>query len=51
MFALICRNVRNGGENISAVSGRSLYAIAVIYAAFSGLVIDVKVLEVIVKVD
>lgn len=51
MFALICRNVRYGRENISAVSGGSLYAISVIYAAFSGLMVDVKVLEVIVKVD
>ena len=51
MFTLICRNVRNGGENVSAVSGGSLYAIAVIYATFSSLVVNVKVLEVIVKVD
>lgn len=51
MFTFVCRNVRDSSEDISAVSGGTLYAIAVIYAAFTGLVVDVKVLEVVVKVD
>lgn len=51
MFTFVCRNVRDGSEDISAVSGGTLYAIAVIYTAFTGLVVDVKVLEVVVKVD
>ena len=51
MFTFVCRNVGDGCEDVGAVSGGTLNAIAVIYAAFTGLMVDVKVLEVVVKVD
>ena len=43
--------MRNGGKDIGAVGGGALDAISVIDAALSCLVIDVEVLEVVVKVD
>jgi len=51
MLTLIGSDVGDSGENVGAVSSGSLDAISVVDTAFSGLVIHVKVLEIIVKVD
>ena len=51
MLTLIGSDVRDSGENVGAVSSGSLDAISVVYTTFSGLVIYVKVLEIIVEVD
>ena len=41
----------NGRENVCAVSGRALDAVAVIDSALARFMVDVEVLEVVVKVD
>ena len=41
----------NGRENVGAVGGRALDAVAVIDAALARFMVDVEVLEVVVKVD
>lgn len=51
MLGLVSGNVRNGGEDIGAVGSRAFDAVSVVYATLACLVIDIKVLEVIVKVD
>ena len=51
MSALVGHDVENGRENVGAVGGRALNAVAVVDAALAGLMVDVEVLEVVVKVD
>jgi hypothetical protein len=51
MFALVGGNVRYGGEDIGAVGSGTLDAVSVVYAALPGFVVDVEVLEVVVKVN
>lgn len=51
MLGLVSGNVRNGGEDIGAVGSRAFDAVSVVYATLACLVIDIKVLEVIIKVD
>ena len=51
VLGLIRRNVRDGGEDICAVSRGPLNAVSVVDAALAGLVVDVKVLQVVVEVD
>lgn len=51
MLRLVGSNVRDRGEYISTMSGGALNTIAVIDASFACLVIDVKILEVIVKIN
>lgn len=51
MFAFVRRDMRYGCENISAMRSGALDAIAVVDTAFSGFMINVEVLEVVVEVD
>ena len=51
MFALVGGDVRYGGKDVGAMGSRTLDAVSVVYAALPGFVVDVKVLEVVVKVD
>ena len=51
MLALVCSDVRNGGEYIGRVSGSPFDAISVIDAPFASLSINIKVLQVVVEVD
>jgi hypothetical protein len=51
MLGLVGRDVRDGSEDICAVCGRTFDAISVVDTALSGFVINVKVLQIIVKVD
>ena len=51
MFALVGHDVENSHENVGAVGRRVLDAVAVVDAALAGLMVDVEVLEVVVKVD
>ena len=43
--------MRYGGEHVGTVCGRALNAISMIDTTFSGFVVDVEVLKVIVEVD
>lgn len=51
MFALVGGDVGDGGEDVGAVGGGTLDAVAMIDAALACFVINVKVLEVVVEVD
>lgn len=51
MLAFVGCDVRNGGKDVGAVGSRTFDAVSVVDTAFSGLVVDVKVLEIVVKVD
>ena len=51
VLGLVGGDVRDGGEDVGAVRGAPLDAVAVVDAAFAGLVVDVEVLEVVVEVD
>lgn len=51
MLALVCGDMRNGGEDIGGVRSGALDAVSVVNASLSGFSIHIKVLEVIVEVD
>ena len=51
VLGLVGSDVRDGGEYVSAMGGATLDAVAVIDATFAGFVVDVKVLEIVVKID
>jgi len=51
MFGFIGSDVRNGGEDICAVCRGAFDAISVVDTTLSGFVINVKVLQVVVKVN
>ena len=51
VLALVCSDVRNGGEDIRRVGGGPFDAISVIDAPFASLSINVKVLQIVVEVD
>jgi hypothetical protein len=51
MFGLVSGDVRDGSKDICAVCGRTFDAIPVVDTTLSGLVIDIEVLKVVVKVD
>ena len=51
MLALVCSDMRNRSENIRAVCRRTFDTVSVVNAALARFVVDVKVLEVVVKVD
>lgn len=51
MFRFVCCDVRNSGENVCTMCGGTLNAVAVVDAALSSFVINVKVLEVVVEVN
>lgn len=51
MFTLVRGNVRNGGEDIGTVSGGTFDTISMVDPPLSCFVIDVEILEVVVKVD
>src|SRR5277367_6555801 len=51
MFRLVCGDMRDGGEYVCTMSGGPFDAVSVVNASFACLVIDVKVLKVVVKVD
>jgi len=50
MFTLIGGYVRNGREDVGTVGGRTFDTISVVDASLSCFVIDIEVLEVVVKV-
>lgn len=50
VLALVCSDMRHGRENIGAVCGRSFYAVSVVDTSFPSFMIDVEILEVVVKV-
>lgn len=51
VLALVRGDVRDGREDVGAVGGAALDAVAVVDAALARLVVDVEVLQVVVKVD
>ena len=51
MFALVDCDVGNGHKNIGTVGGRALDAVVVVDAVLAHLMVDIEVLEVVVKVD
>lgn len=50
MFTLVSGNVGNGGEDIGTVGGGTFDTISMVNPSFSRFVIDVEILEVVVKV-
>ena len=51
MLGLVRSDVRDGGEDVCAVRRGPLNAVSVVDSALAGLVVDVKVLQVVVEVD
>lgn len=51
MLAFVRGDVTDGGEYVSAVCGGTLDAIPVIDATLASFMVDIKVAEVIVKID
>lgn len=51
MLRFVGGDVRDSGEYVGRVSGRSLNAVSVVDSSLAGLMIDVKVLEVVVEID
>lgn len=51
MLRLVGGDVRDGGKDVGAVSSGSLDAVAVVDASLAGLVVDVKVGQIVVEVD
>jgi hypothetical protein len=51
MFRLICRDVGHRREHVRAMCGRTFDTIAVVYATLASFMVDIKVLEVVVKID
>lgn len=51
VLGLVRRDVRHGRKDVGAVGRRALDAVAVVDAALARLVVDVKVGQVVVKVD
>lgn len=51
MFRFVGGDMRDGGEDVGTMGSGTFDAVSVIYTTFSGLVIDVKILEIIIKVD
>lgn len=51
MLGLVSSDMGHGGKDIAAVSGSTLDAVAVVDATLASLMIDIKVAQVVVKVD
>lgn len=51
MLTLVGSDVRDRGEDVGAVGSGSLDTVAVVDATLAGLVVDVKVLQVVVEVN
>ena len=51
VLGLVRGDMRNRGENVGTMGRRSLDAVTVVDPAFSGLVIDVEVLKIVVEID
>jgi uncharacterized protein (UPF0212 family) len=51
MLSLVGGDVGDGGKDVCTVGRAPLDAVAVVDTALAGLVVDVKVLEIVVKVD
>ena len=51
VFAFICCDVRNGCEHISAMCCRTFYAVSVINSSFSGFVVDIKILQIVIEIN
>lgn len=51
MLGFVSCDMRDGGEDIAAVSSSTLNAVSVVDATLACLVVDIKVPEVVVKVD
>lgn len=43
--------MRNGCENISAMCCRTFYAVSVIDSSLSGFMVDIKILQIVVKIN
>jgi len=50
MLTLVCRNMGDGRKDISTMSSRTFNTVSVINATFSGFVIDIEVLKIIVEI-
>lgn len=50
MLALVCGDVRDSGEDIGTMRGRTFDAVSVIDTTLSGFVVDVKVLEIVIEI-
>lgn len=51
MFTLKCGNVTDGGEHIGTVCSRPFDTVSVVDTPLAGFVINIKVLQVVVKVN
>ena len=51
MFAFICGDVRDSGEDVSAVCGGTFNAVSVIDSALARFVINVEILQIVVEID
>ena len=51
VLALVRGDVRDRGEDVGTVGGAAFDAVAVVDPALAGLVVDIKVLQVVVEVD
>lgn len=51
MLRLVRRDMGDSGKNVSTVRSRAFDAVSVVNAAFPCFVVDIEVLEIVVKVD
>lgn len=51
MLALVCRDVTDSRENVRTMCCRSLYAVSMVDTAFSGLMVYVEILKIVVEID
>ena len=51
VLGLVRGDVRDSGEDVSTMSGATLDAVAVVDAALASFVVDIKILEIVVKID
>jgi hypothetical protein len=51
MFTFVGRDMAHRGEHVRGVSGCTFDAVAVVYPALAGFVVNVKELQIVVEVD
>ena len=51
MLAFVCSDMRNRSENIRTVCRRTFDTVSMVYAAFTSLMIDIEILQVVVEID
>ena len=51
MLGFVCGDMRHGGENVSAVSCRAFNAVSMIYSTLPCFVVDIEVLQIIIKIN